>query len=85
MGFGIDKRRTPIHRKFYQRFGLPLVVIKTKDKANYFTSIQLANTVDIEGFIHYIAEHLVCSLKIIIASANGADVEEEKFKINLKY
>jgi Fic family protein len=54
----------------------PPVIIKTEDKANYFGVLQLADAGKIEDFIEYIAENLVHSLEIMIAGANGEDIEQ---------
>ena len=44
----------------------------------------MANAGNIEGFIHYIAEYLVLSIKIIIAGGNGTDIEEGVFGSKVK-
>ncbi len=58
------------------QFAFPPVIIKTEDKANYFSALQLADAGNIEGFIEYIALNLIRSLQIMIAGANGESVEE---------
>jgi Fic family protein len=59
------------------QFGYPPVIIKTEDKANYFAVLQLADAGNIEAFIEYIAVNLNRSLEIMIAGANGDDIEED--------
>jgi Fic family protein len=58
------------------KFGYPPVIIKTEDKANYFAALQMADAGNIETFINYIAQNLNRSLEIMIAGANGEDIEE---------
>ena len=59
------------------KFGYPPVIIKTEDKANYFAVLQLADAGNIEVFLEYIAENLIRSLEIIIAGANGENIDDE--------
>jgi hypothetical protein len=59
------------------KFGYPPTIIKTQDKANYFAVLQMADAGNIEAFIEYIAQNLICSLQIMIAGAHGEDIEEE--------
>lgn len=59
------------------KFGFPPVIIKTEDKANYFAALQFADAGNIESFIKYIAQNLIRSLEIMIAGANGKDIEED--------
>jgi len=58
------------------KFGYPPVIIKTDDKANYFTALQLADTGNLEAFVNYIAKNLNRSLEIMIAGAKGESIEE---------
>ncbi len=58
------------------KFGYPPVIIKTEDKANYFAALQLADAGNIQAFINYIAKNLVHSLQIMIAGAQGKNIEE---------
>lgn len=58
------------------KYGYPPVIIRTEDKANYFSSLQLADAGNIQAFIEYIARNLVRSLEIMVAGANGEDIEE---------
>ena len=66
------------------QFHYPPVIIKTEDKANYFAALQLADAGNIEAFINYIAQNLVHSLKIMIAGANGEDIEEDEVAKKIK-
>jgi fido (protein-threonine AMPylation protein) len=77
--FGDGNGRTAriIMNFILMQFGYPPVVIKTEDKANYFAVLQLADAGNIEAFIEYIAINLNRSLEIMIAGANGDDIEED--------
>lgn len=59
------------------KFGYPPVIIKTEDKNNYFSALQLADAGALEPFIQYISKNLVRSLEIMIAGATGKSIEEE--------
>jgi Fic family protein len=59
------------------KFGFPPVIIKTEDKTNYFAVLQMADAGNIEAFLEYIAQNLVRSLEIMIAGANGENIEED--------
>ena len=59
------------------QFRFPPVIIKIEDKTNYFAALQMADAGNIESFITYIAENLIHSLEIMIAGANGEDIEED--------
>jgi Fic family protein len=59
------------------QFHYPPVIVKTEDKANYFTALQLADAGNIEAFVEYIAQNLVRSLEIMISGANGENIEED--------
>ncbi|WP_310555355.1 Fic family protein [Flavobacterium sp.] len=59
------------------KFGYPPVIIKTQDKDNYFAVLQLADAGNLESFLEYIAQNLIRSLDIMIAGANGENIEEE--------
>ncbi|GAA4778531.1 hypothetical protein GCM10023231_01380 [Olivibacter ginsenosidimutans] len=56
--------------------GYPPVIIKTDDKANYFSALQQADSGNIKVFVDYIAENLVHSLDIMIAGAKGENIED---------
>jgi Fic family protein len=58
------------------QFHYPPVIVKTEDKTNYFIALQLADAGNIEAFLEYIAQNLVHSLEIMIAGANGENIEE---------
>lgn len=58
------------------QYGYPPVIIKTEDKINYFAALQQGDAGFIEQFIEYIAQNLVRSLEIMIAGANGENIEE---------
>ncbi len=56
--------------------GFPPVIIKTDDKANYFSVLHQADAGILEPFIEYIAENLINSLEIMIKGAKGKSIEE---------
>jgi hypothetical protein len=56
--------------------GYPPVIIKSKDKPNYLTALNKADTGDINAFIKYIAEQLVWSSELTITAAMGGSVDE---------
>ena len=58
------------------KFGFPPIIIKTEDKQNYFSVLQLADAGQIEPFVNYIAENLIRSLELMILGAKGEDIEE---------
>jgi Fic family protein len=59
------------------QFNYPPVIIKTEDKTNYFAVLQMADAGNIQAFLEYIAQNLVRSLEIMIAGANGENIEED--------
>jgi Fic family protein len=58
------------------RNGLPPVVIKSSDKANYLRALHLADVGDYEPFIEYISEQAIWSLETSIKAARGEKIEE---------
>lgn len=58
------------------QFGYPPVIIKTEDKANYFSTLQQADSGILLPFFDYIAKNLVRSLELMIAGATGQSIEE---------
>jgi Fic family protein len=61
------------------KFGYPPTIIKTEEKDNYFDVLQMADAGNIEAFLEYIAKNLVRSLEIMIAGANGEDIEKDDY------
>ena len=57
--------------------GLPPVVIKSSDKANYLRALHLADVGYIDAFVKYIGEQVIWSLEISIAAGKGEDIEEK--------
>ena len=55
---------------------LPPVIVKTKDKENYYRSLQQAESGQLEVFFNYIGEQLTHSLEIMVKAARGEDIEE---------
>lgn len=58
------------------RNGLPPVIIKTADKANYLRALHLADVGDYAPFIQYIGEQLVWSLETTIKATKGESIDE---------
>ena len=66
------------------QFGFPPVIVKTEDKTNYFAALKFADARNIEAFITYITQNLNRSLQIMIAGANGEDIEEDDGSIKIQ-
>jgi Fic family protein len=58
------------------QFGYPPVIIKTEDKATYFSVLRLADADDIKPFIKYISDNLIHSIEIMIRGAKGEEIED---------
>lgn len=58
------------------QFSYPPLIIKTEDKANYFSALQQADSGIIEPFIEYIGQNVVRSLEIMISGAKGESIED---------
>jgi len=58
------------------RNGLPPVIIKTDDKANYLRALNRADVGDYAAFVEYIAEQAVWSLQLSLKAARGESVDE---------
>jgi len=58
------------------RNGLPPVVIKSREKADYLRALHLADIGDHESFVDYISEQVAWSLNIFIKAAKGESIEE---------
>lgn len=56
--------------------GFPPVIIKTEDKASYFSVLQMADAGILEPFFEYIAKNTVYSLEIMIRGAKGESIDE---------
>ena len=56
--------------------GLPPVIVKTKDKENYYRALQQADSGQLEIFFNYIGEQLINSLELMVKAAIGEDIEE---------
>ena len=57
--------------------GFPPVIIQSKDKSNYLTALNKADSGDNGAFVIYIGEQLIHSLEMWIKAAKGEDIEEE--------
>jgi hypothetical protein len=58
------------------KFDFPPVIIKTADKANYFSALRLADAGLIDSFVDYVAKNLVSSIDLMIRGAKGLSIEE---------
>ncbi len=56
--------------------GLPPVVIKSAEKANYLRALNAADTGDMDTFVKYIGEKLIWSLELAIKAAKGENLDE---------
>ncbi len=59
------------------RFDYPPAVIKTEDKANYFSVLQQADAGLLEPFVDYIAVNVNRSLSLMIAAASSEGIEDD--------
>ncbi len=55
---------------------LPPIIIKSRDKRNYLSALNDADSGEMNSFIKYIAQQLIWSLDIYIKAANGESIEE---------
>lgn len=58
------------------QYGFPPVIIKTEDKAAYYSALQQADAGLFEPFVEYIAQNEIRSLDIMIRGAKGESIEE---------
>ena len=58
------------------KYGFPPAIIKTEEKANYFSALRQADGGQFEVFIEYIAGCICASLQIMLAGARGESIEE---------
>lgn len=58
------------------RHGYPPVIIKTKDKEEYFSVLRQADAGAIQPFTKFITQNLVHSLEIMIKGAKGESIED---------
>lgn len=58
------------------QYGFPPVIIKTEDKAAYYSALQQADAGIFEPFVEYIAQNEIRSLDIMIRGAKGENIEE---------
>jgi Fic family protein len=56
--------------------GFPPIIVKTKDKENYYRVLQLADSGNLEPFFIYMGNLLINSFEIKIRGARGEDIEE---------
>ncbi len=58
------------------QYGFPPVIIKTEDKAAYYSALQQADAGLFEPFVEYIVQNEIRSLDIMIRGAKGESIEE---------
>lgn len=58
------------------RFGYPPLVVKSKDKRNYFAALQRADGGDMDAFAVYLGKTLIFWLEIGIKAGKGEDIKE---------
>ena len=58
------------------KYGFPPAIIKTEDKANYFSALRQRDGGQLEVFVEYIAGRVCASLEIMLAGARGESIEE---------
>ena len=56
--------------------GFPPVIVKVKDKEDYYSVLHLADSGNLEPFYIFIGTQLIHSLEIIVNAAKGEDIEE---------
>ncbi|MEA3496711.1 MAG: Fic family protein [Bacteroidota bacterium] len=59
------------------QYGYPPVIIKTKEKEDYYTALKEADGGNKDYFVKYIAEQLINSLELYLKGASGEDIEDE--------
>lgn len=57
--------------------GFPPVIVQSKDKKNYLTALNRADTGDLDAFVEYIGQQLIRSLELYVKAAQGGSIEEE--------
>ena len=57
-------------------YGFPPAIVKTEDKANYFSALRQADGGQLEVFVEYIAGCVFASLEIMLARARGEEIDE---------
>ena len=58
------------------KYGFPPAIIKTEDKANYFSVLRQTDGGQIGVFVEYVAERVCASLQIMLAGARGESIDE---------
>lgn len=57
-------------------YGYPPVIVKTEDKANYISALEMGDAGNLEVFVNYIKSNLKESLEIMIAGAKGEQITD---------
>lgn len=58
------------------QYGFPPAIIKTEEKDTYFAALRQADGGQFEVFAEYIANRINASLKLMLLSAKGGDIDE---------
>ena len=66
------------------KYGFPPAIIKTEDKANYFSALRQADGGQLDVFVEYIAGCVYASLEIMLAGARGEEIDEFDVKARQK-
>ncbi len=66
------------------KHGFPPAIIKTEDKANYFSALRQADGGQFDVFAEYISGCVCNSLEIMLAGARGEDIDEFDIKARQK-
>jgi Fic family protein len=60
--------------------GFPPAIIRTEDKANYFSALRQADGGQLGVFVEYIANCVTASLKVMLAGARGESIDDSNFQ-----
>ena len=58
------------------KHGFPPAIIKTEDKANYFSALRQADGGQFDVFAEYVASCVCASLQVMLAGARGESIDE---------
>ena len=66
------------------KYGFPPAIIKTEDKAYYFSALRQADGGQLDVFVEYIAGCVCASLEIMLAGARGEEIDDFDVKARQK-
>lgn len=58
--------------------GLPPVIIRTQEKAMYFSALQQADGGNVGAFVSYVGNQLIRSLELMLKGARGEEIEDRE-------